>query len=242
MITKLFTLLLYQPLFNLLVFFYNIIPGHDLGIAIIILTILLRLVLYPLSLKSIRSQKKLQNIQPELEKIKKKYKSKEEQTRATMEFYRQNKINPFSSCLPLLIQFPILIAIYQVLRDGIKKPESLELLYSFVKHPGRLEPDFLGILDLGQRNIYLAILAGLTQFWQSRMLIKKQKTKKKDPNSLSGIASNMSNQMIYIMPIITVVIALSFPAGLSLYWVVTTLFSIVQQWFVLRRVKTQNTN
>lgn len=236
MITKLFTIILYQPLFNLLVFLYNLIPGHDLGVAIIILTILIRFVLYPLSLKSIRSQRKLQNFQPELEAIKKKYKSREEQSRAVMEFYRKNKINPFSSCLPVLIQFPILIALYQVFRDGVSNPESLNLLYPFISNPGHLEADFLGFLDLSKRNWYLALLTGLVQFWQSKMLVKKRKKqKKKELDTLGAITSNMSNQMVYLMPLITVFFALSFPAGLALYWFVTTLFSVAQQWLVMRK-------
>ncbi|MDD5626877.1 MAG: YidC/Oxa1 family membrane protein insertase [Patescibacteria group bacterium] len=237
MLGDLFRTLLYQPLFNLLVFFYNIIPGHDLGIAIIVLTIVLRFILYPLSAKSVKSQKALQDLQPELEKIKKQYQNdKEGMSRATMEFYRKNKINPLSSCLPILIQFPFLIAIYQVLRDGLNNPEVLKLLYSFVHNPGKLDPYFLNFLDLGARNVYLAILAGVTQFWQSRMLMKKKKpAPRASGNDFSAIAANMTNQMVYIMPVLTIFIALSFPAGLSLYWVATTLFSIAQQWLVMRK-------
>ena len=134
-----------------------------------------------------------------------------------------------------MIQFPFLIAIYQVLRDGLNNPEVLKLLYSFVHNPGKLDPYFLNFLDLGARNVYLAILAGVTQFWQSRMLMKKNRPSRASGNDFSAIAANMTNQMIYIMPVLTIFIALSFPAGLSLYWVATTLFSIVQQWLVMRK-------
>ena len=242
MFGQLYKEILYQPLLNLLVFFYNVIPGHDLGIAIIALTIVIRFVLYPHSTKSIKSQKAMQNLQPELDKLKKQHKDdREALSRATMDFYRKNKVNPLSSCLPLLIQFPILIAIYQVLRDGINNPQILDLLYPFIHHPGRLDPIFFGFLDLGKRNVVLAVLAGATQFWQSWMLMKKnKKSPKPQGNDFGAIAANMSNQMLYIMPILTVFIALSFPAGLSLYWVATTMFSIGQQWLIMRKDKSRD--
>jgi len=244
MITQLFTTFLYQPLLNLLVFIYNVIPGHDLGIAILILTAIIRLILYPLSARSVKSQRALQSLQPKLDKIKAKYKGeKEKQSRAIMHFYKKNKINPLSSCLPLLIQFPVLIAIYRVLRDGINNPESLNLLYSFVQNPGKLNASLLGIINLGERNVYLAVLAGAAQFWQSRMLLKSKKNKKGgQQGNMGNIARNMSNQMIYVMPIFTVFIAMSFPAGLALYWFATTIFSIIQQWFIFRKSKIKTTD
>ena len=213
-----------------------------MGIAIILLTVTIRLILYPLSARSVKSQKALQSLQPQLDKIKEKYKGdKEKQSRATMQFYKKNKINPLSSCLPLLIQFPVLIAIYRVLRDGINDPESLNLLYSFVRNPGSLNASFLGIINLGERNVYLAVLAGAAQFWQSRMLLKSRKKKKAASGNMGDIARNMSNQMVYLMPIFTVFIAMSFPAGLALYWFATTLFSLFQQWLILKkRVKTKS--
>lgn len=242
MLGTLFNTVLYEPLFNLLVFFYNVLPGHDLGVAIIVLTVAVRLLLYPLSARSIKAQKALQQMQPAIDQIRKKYKNDKEQTsRATLEFYRKNKINPLSSCLPLLIQLPIMLAIYQILRDGVGNPEKLNLLYSFIENPGVLNPTFLGLVDLSQRSIYLAILAGLSQFWQSRMLLtqrKKGKTESKiKSEGIGEMAKTMSNQMVYIMPIFTVIIALSLPAGLSFYWLITTLFSIAQQWIIMKKNK-----
>jgi len=139
---------LYRPLFNILVFLYNTIPGHDIGVAIIILTALLRFALWPLSQKSIKSQKALQELQPKMNEIKKKYKNnKEKQAQATMEFYKKNKINPLGSCLPMLIQLPILIALYRVLRDTVGS-DQLNALYYFILDPGRIDPYFLGLIDL----------------------------------------------------------------------------------------------
>src|SRR3990167_1482780 len=130
---ELFNTLLTQPLFNLMVFLYNFIPGKDLGVSIIIMTFLIKLVLYPLASQSIKSQKALQELQPKMNEIKKKHKDdREAQARAMMELYKNEKVNPLSSCLPLLIQLPFLIAVFHVFNRGLH-PESLGQLYSFIQ-------------------------------------------------------------------------------------------------------------
>ena len=145
---ELFNTVLTEPLFNLLVFLYNNIPGNDFGIAIILLTILIKLALLPLSHQAIKGQKALQDLQPKMEVIKKQYKNdKEGQAKAMMELYKAEKVNPLSSCLPLLIQLPFLLAVYQVLIKGFH-PESLGLLYSFVQNPGFINHISFGFLDL----------------------------------------------------------------------------------------------
>ncbi|MDD3102158.1 MAG: YidC/Oxa1 family membrane protein insertase [Patescibacteria group bacterium] len=147
-----FNTILYQPLLNLLVFFYNVIPGHDLGVAIITLTVILKLILFPLSRQSLKSQKALQSLQPKMEEIKKKYPDqKEKQAKMTMELYKENKINPFSSCLPLLIQLPILIAVYQVFNTGLTSTNLP--VYSFIYNPGHLNSFAFGFLNLAKPNI-----------------------------------------------------------------------------------------
>ncbi|MCD4760510.1 YidC/Oxa1 family membrane protein insertase [bacterium] len=222
-----FNTIFYQPIFNLLVYIYNIIPGHDLGVAIIILTIIIRMFLYIPSKQSIKAQKNLASIQPEVEKLKEKHKDdKEKMGPELMALYKEKKINPFSSCLPMLIQLPFLFAIYRVFFNGLTKDDAMNSLYSFVANPGVLEPIAFGFLDLSEKSVWLALLAGLAQFWQSRMLTAKKKAG-------GGMASAMGSQMMYIMPIFTVVIGSRFPAGLTFYWFLTTLFSVVQQYIVL---------
>src|SRR3989338_11377091 len=139
----------YQPLFNLLVFIYNTIAANDLGIAIIVLTVFIRILLYPLSLKSIQAQKAMQDLQPKLEALKKQYgKDREKLAEATMKLYKEEKVNPLSSCLPLLLQLPFFIALFQVFSNGTK-PESLSALYPFVANPGNLNQLGLGgLIDL----------------------------------------------------------------------------------------------
>lgn len=225
MITTIFNTLLYQPLFNLLVFFYNIIPGHDFGVAIILVTLLTRIILFPLSKRGIKSRKSLEELQPKIKEIQKKYKDKSEQARYTMEAYKEHKINPVSGCLPLIIQLPILIALYRAF-IGVMNPNSLTLLYPFVKHPGIIHSSFLGILDLAVPSIFLAVLTGALQFVQSLIMFKAPTKTGATDQKMDGIQKTMGRQMTYFMPLITFFIALKLPAGLPLYWAVTTLFSI----------------
>jgi len=136
---NIFFVIFYQPIFNLLVYLYNVVPVHDLGIAIVILTLIIRLLLYPLSKKSIKSQKEMQSIQPDIEQIKEKYKgNKEKMGPELMALYKEKKINPFSSCLPLLIQLPFLFAVYRVFFNLLKKEDAMDALYSLVANPGVL--------------------------------------------------------------------------------------------------------
>lgn len=228
-ITILYNDILYRPLFNALIFLYNIIPGHDFGVAIILLTLIIRFALYPLSQKSIKSQKELQVLQPKVKEIQEKYKgNREKQSVAMMELYKTHKVNPATGCLLLLAQLPILLALFSVFRHGLD-PQKLNALYSFVKNPGVINPLFIGLINLSRANIILAVMAGIAQFFQTKMITP--------PTTGAGtdMAATFSRQMIYIFPLVTIYIAASLPAGLALYWVVTTLFAIVQQYFGLRQ-------
>jgi YidC/Oxa1 family membrane protein insertase len=237
MLMQFYTTILYQPLFNLLVFFYNILP--DIGIAIILLTIIVKVVLWPLSHKGLKSQKALQSLQPKMEALKVKYKDdKEALGRETMALYRREKINPLASCLPLLIQLPIIIAVFRAFRAIFAETVDFSLLYSFVNVPENINPMMLGFLDLSKPQIVLAILAGLAQFWQSRIMMKKSgniKTVDGKKKELS-LPETMSKQMMYFMPIITVFIASSFPGGLALYWLLITLLGVLDQHFINKSV------
>jgi YidC/Oxa1 family membrane protein insertase len=226
-----FFVVFYQPIFNFLVWLYNVVPGNDLGVAIIILTLVIRLLLYPLSKKSIKSQKEMQTIQPEIEKIKEKHKGDQQKMGPEiMALYKEKKVNPFSSCLPMIVQLPFLFAIYRVFFDGLTKDDSMSALYSFVSNPGTLDVIAFGFFDLSEKSWTLALLAGAAQFWQSKMLMnKKQKA--------TGAAGAMTNNMLYFMPLFTIFIGSRFPAGLTFYWLLTTLFSVAQQYIVLGRKK-----
>jgi len=227
-----FNVILYQPFFNALVLIYVYLPGQDFGIAIIILTILIKVILYPLGAKAIHSQKTMSALQPKMKEIQEKFKdNKEQQSKAMMEFYKREKVNPFSGCLPLLVQLPILIALFQVFWRGFGQ-EQLSFLYSFIPNPGQIDTTFLGIMDLAEASIVLAVLTGIAQFIQTKMVVSKQKTSKKGSPDFSQM---MQKQMLYFFPLFTVFILWRLPAAIALYWMVTTLFTIGQQYIILKK-------
>ena len=232
LITGFLNEILFRPIFNLLIWTYNIVPGQDFGVAIIIVTMLFRFLLYPLSGKALRAQKKLQEFQPQIKELQKKYKTKEEQAKAVMEFYKTHQVNPLSGCLPILIQLPILIALYRVFLTGLD-PHSLEMLYPFVRNPGEINSMFLGIMDMSKPSWILAILAGLSQFLQAKTAYM--------PSSLptggsADFSKSMGQSMIYMMPLFMIFISWNLPAGLALYWVITMLFSLGQQLIVYKNI------
>ncbi len=231
-----FHVIIYQPLFNALILLYQFFPGQDFGIAIIVLTILIKVLFYPLAVQAIKSQKALAELQPKIQQIQGNYKNdKEKQAKEMMALYKKEKVNPFSGCLPLLIQLPILIGLFQVFIRGFG-PEQMVYLYGFVANPGQVNLSFLGILNLAEPNLLLAGLAGIGQFFQTKMLIPQNSKKKQSLGSKKGL-SNFSNimqkQMLYFMPIFTVFILLTLPSALGLYWLVVSLFTIAQQRLVI---------
>ncbi|NMC51374.1 YidC/Oxa1 family membrane protein insertase [Candidatus Kuenenbacteria bacterium] len=232
--TEIYHVLIYQPLFNLLVFFYNTISFQDIGIAVILMTLFIKIILYPLSVKSIKAQKALQDLQPKMDAIKAKNKGNQEAMgREMMALYKNEKINPTSSCLPLLIQLPFLIAVYNVFRNGLK-PESLEILYSFVKNPGNINPMAFGFLDFSVKNIILAFLAAIAQYWASSMLITKRQPKVGGSKD-EALTSALNKQTLYFMPAFTFLIGLSLPAGLTFYWFLSTVLTALQQLYIFKK-------
>jgi YidC/Oxa1 family membrane protein insertase len=228
---NIFNSILYYPLFNALILLYEYLPGHDFGVAIIVLTLIIRLILYPMMAKSIKSQKVLNEIQPRIQEIQKQYANdKEKQAKAMMELYQKEKFNPFGGCLPLLIQLPILFALYRVFLSGFG-PEQINFLYNFVPNPGTISQTFLGIVDLAKPNMVLAFLAGLLQFFQSKMVMPSAKNKQ-GKDQMSQFSGAMQKQMIYMMPLFTFFILFKLPAAIGLYWVATTGFSIAQQYII----------
>ncbi len=227
-----FNTLLYRPLFNILVLFYQYIPGRDFGLAVIVLTILIKLIFYPLGIKAIKSQRELSKLQPKIKEIQEKYKdNKEQQSKELIALYKKEKITPFSGCLPLLIQLPVLIALYRVFWRGLQ-PEQIALLYNFIPNPGLINPSFLGVIDLSQPNIIIAFIAGVFQFLQTKLTLPKQAPKTKKDDSFSG---HLQKQMQYFMPIFMVVILFKLPSAIGLYWICSTLFTIVQQYVILKK-------
>jgi len=225
----------YKPLYNALVFLVDVLPNNSLFFAVIILTIIVRLILYPLAKKAIRTQVNTKKLQPLLKDLKKQYPDKQEQAKATMALYKEHKVNPFSSFLLLLLQFPVIIALYWVFRDGGIEFDP-ELLYSFINLPEQMNLTSFGI-NLGDKNIILAILTGLAQF----IYLKKAQGMKteKDPNATDqeNMMMMVQKSMKFSMPIMIGIFAYMLGGAVALYWVTSNIFMIVQEHFVQKSLK-----
>ena len=209
-----------QPILNALTLLYEYLPGQDFGVAVVVLTLLLRVILYPLSAKAFESQKAQMRIQDKVKALQEQYKGqRDELSRKLLELYRAEKINPFAAILPLLPQLLVLLSLYRVLNGGFGEGQ-LSLI----------DPSFFGIVDLSEKFWLFALAAGLSQFIQGKqMLPRQQKAGAKD------MSQNIQTKMVYALPFLTVVFALQFPAALSLYWTTSNIFSIAQQWHLMKK-------
>lgn len=238
MLGNIWNIVLYHPLINALAFLVSIVPGGDIGLAVVILTILVKIILFPLSQKSIQSQAQMSLLAPELNKIKGSGKSKEEQARLTFELYKTHKTNPFSGCLLVLIQIPIIFALYYVFFKGIHFESGV--LYSFIHVPEHVNMVFLGILDISGRSLFLAILAGVSQYLQAYFMPKTAPNTSTTPGSFSeSFTKSMSMQMKYIFPFVVAFIAYRISGAVALYWITSNIFAMGQQIYVNKRSSTK---
>ncbi|MEI8123764.1 MAG: YidC/Oxa1 family membrane protein insertase [bacterium] len=232
----------YSPLYNGLIWFINIMPWHSVALAVIFFTCIIKVVLFPLSQKSVKTQFEMKKIEPEINEIKIKYKDdKKIQAEKTMALYKERGINPFSGVLLMIIQFPVLIALYYVFLNGGLPNIDHETIYSFTKIPDIINMNLFGV-SVGDKSIIFALLAAITQFFQMQITIPKtpKKDKQNDsktPSFKDELAKSMSMQMKYVMPIIIFFIAKSFPVVVSLYLVTSSLFAIGQELYVRKQSK-----
>lgn len=234
MLQNIWDTLLYHPLLNALSFLVAIVPGGDVGLAIILLTILVKLILFPLSQKSIQSQAKMSLITPEINKIKESGKNKEEQARLTFELYKKHGTNPFSGCLLVLIQIPIIFALYFVFLKGLNFDDII--LYSFVKAPENINTLFLGIIDLKGKSVVLALLAGVTQYLQARFM-PHPVSSGKEGSFAESLTKSMHLQMKYLFPILMAFISYSISGAVALYFITSNIFAVGQQIYVDKKRK-----
>ncbi len=226
----------YQPIYNTLVFLIDTVPGGNVGVAIILLTIGVRTVLLPFSHKAVVSQAKMRAIAPHVEKLKEKHKdNKQEQARKTMELYKEHGINPFSGCLLVLIQLPIIFALYFVFFKGLPNLNT-EILYSFVSAPTTMNMMFFGIM-LAKKSIILALLAAITQYYQIKLSIPPMAPAEKGakPSFKDDFARSFNLQIRYILPVVVFGISYSISAAIALYWATSNLFSIAHELYVKRK-------
>ncbi len=231
MISSIYHALIYQPILNVLVLFYKTIAFYDFGLAIIFCTIFIRLILYPVFHKSAKHQLVMQKIQPKIEKIKALHKEdKEKQLKATMELYKEHGVNPMSGIFLLLVQLPVMIALYQIFFHKLT-PQVLTSLYSFISPPANFNTSFLGLINLEQSSILMVSLAAILQYFQGRMMLPKIEKGRE-----LSTAESVGRQMVYMAPILTLLIFMRMPAAISLYWTVSVAFTIFQQTIINRQL------
>lgn len=238
LITEVFTLVLLDPMVNFLVILNNLLFG-SFGLAILAFTIVIRLITFPLTLRQLHSTQKMQGIQPRVQEINKKFSDPKRRQEETMKVYREAGVNPIGCLGPMLLQFPVFIALYYAIRQTLpESPEALEKLHnhlyswSFIQHAVPIQEHFLGLDLRASGNLFLVVLVGLTTWAQSKTTVTVATDEK---------ARQQAQMMAYMMPLMFGFFALSFPAGVSLYWIINTTvgigFNIVTYGFPLLKIE-----
>jgi len=238
MIGVAFNTVIYNPLYNGLIFLISVIPYADVGVSVIILTLLVKVALFPLAHRASHMQIRMRDLAPKIDKLKEKYKDdKQKQTLEIMALYKEYDVRPFLSILVIFIQLPIIIGLYWVFYKGGLPTIKLDLLYSFIHAPTIVSMKFLWINNLGNRSIIMALLAGLTQFGYSAYALPKPKPRDENSTMKDDLARSFHLQMKYVMPIIVVGIAWSISAAIALYWTTSNLFAIAQEMVVRKKIQ-----
>lgn len=229
----LFNEIFYRPIFNALVLLYEYLPGADLGVAIIVLTVLIRAVLLPIFYKGAKDQAIIHRLAPKIKEIEAEHKGdQQKKLTAMLALYREHKVNPLSPFLLLLIQLPVIIGLYRVFWKGINE-ESLKYLYSFVSAPEVVHHTFLGLIDLSSKNFFVVALAAIAQYFQGKLSLAKNAAPKKELTPMEM----MGRQMVYMGPIMTVLFLSYLPSAIGLYWLTTSVFSVIQQIVINKRLR-----
>ncbi len=240
MIKYWFVLIIYQPLYNGLIFLMSVMPAHDAGLSVIIFTIFVKLLLFPLSQKAVKNQIEMKSLEGDLALIKEKHKdNREAHAKATMNLYKEKKINPFSGFFLALVQIPIILALYYIFYSGGLPKIDMSLLYSFIKAPD-INMHFLGLIDISAKGGYiLAILVAFSQYLQVRFAMPplKPKVPGQAPSVKDDLARTMNLQMRYFLPAVVGVIAFNISGAVSFYWITSNLFAIGQEIYVRKHIR-----
>lgn len=238
MISSLFHTYLYVPIYNLLIFFVDVVPHGDVGIAVIIVTIIVKIIVAPFSINAVKTQRRMKFLEPQMKEIKEKYKNdKEKQALETLALYKNNGVKPFSSIFASFLQLPVIIALYLVFRHEHLLAPNAALIYHFVALPTHISPLFLGIFPTTGHVIILAIIAAIFQFLQAYLTIPvPEKSKSGTPTSTEDFTRALSLQSRFILPVIIGVIA--YTAGaLALYFITSSIVGILQELYVRRQLR-----
>jgi YidC/Oxa1 family membrane protein insertase len=235
MIGALFHTYLSLPIYNLLVYLIGIVPGGDVGLAVILVTLIVKAVVMPLSISAVRTQRAMKVIEPELKAIKEKYKDDaEKQAKETFALYKKYRINPFASFATLLIQLPILLALYWVFRGEALPHIDIASLYTFVPIPSHIATSLFGLLPVTGKSIILAAAAGVTQFLQAYFAVPTPAKAEKSTMS-EDFGRAMAMQARYVIPFIIALVAYETSGAVALYFVTANIVTVIQEFIVRKR-------
>ncbi|MFA5888734.1 MAG: YidC/Oxa1 family membrane protein insertase [Candidatus Paceibacterota bacterium] len=229
----LYNTIIFQPFYNGFIFLMNLFPFFDAGVIIVIFTIIIKIIILPLSIKASKAQIEMKSTEKDLQQIKEKYKNdKSEQSKKIMEYYKERGINPFAGIFVLLIQLPILIGLYQVfIKSGLPKINTA-LLYSFIGGPIAINMMFLGLINISEKSMILALLAGITTYFQ---ISHTTGTNTQTTGTQGDIAKAMAVQMKYFFPILMTFIAYTISGAIAIYFITSNVFAIVQEIYIKKK-------
>lgn len=227
----------YQPLYNGLIFLFGVIPWADAGVIVILFTVIVKLALFPLSYRSAKTQVKMKKFEPELKRIREQYKDRQEQALKIMEFYQKEGINPFASLLLILIQLPIVFALYYIfLKSGLPSIDTVLLYDPFIQAPAAVNMNFLGLIDIGGKSAILAFLAAASTFVQTRLSMPALPPRGANASLKDDLARSMNVQMRYVFPVIVFFISYNISGAVALYWFTSNLFTVAQELYVRKKL------
>jgi YidC/Oxa1 family membrane protein insertase len=231
MISSLFHAAFYNPIYNVLVALVAYIPGGDVGVAVILMTLIIQLVLLPFSLSAARAQIAMKILEPKMKELKEKHKGdKDQEALAMLELYRAEKINPFASILTIFVQLPVMLALYLVFRREAFPALNHALLYSFTPIPHTISLQFLGLFDIASKSLIIAALAGLAQY----VLALMTPLPSAGSSGQADFSRVLAFQMKYFFPLLIAVIAYTASAAIGIYFLTLNIARALQQWYILR--------
>ena len=241
MISNFFNAVFYDPIYNSLVAIVALIPGSDVGIAVILVTIVIRLILLPFSISAARTQRAMKILEPKIKELKEKHKGdKEKEALETLALYKEAQVNPFASILTVFIQIPVLLALYFVFYYEPFPAINAVRLYSFTPVPDIASLEFLGIISVAGKSIVLAFLAGITQFYQAHLALSGTMKPSDTKSMQNDFQKIMGMQLKYVFPFIIAAISYSTSGAIALYFITTNLAGAFQELYVRRALEKES--
>jgi len=234
-ISAFFNAVFYNPIYNALVALVSFIPGGDVGVAVILVTVAIRLILLPFSLSAARTQRAMKTLEPKIKELKEKHKGdKEKEALETLSLYKEARVNPFASILTVLIQIPVLLALYFVFYYEPFPAINAARLYSLTPTPDFVSLEFLSIISVAGKSMFLALLAGITQFIQAHMALSGTMKPSDTKSMQNDFQRVMGMQLKYVFPFIIGAISYSTSGAIALYFITTNIAGALQEIHVRR--------